>query len=211
MAGTKCMTDLKLASNKHKYAKPRDLDRLFIAINSGTSMALKAAKQAVGPGKAATARDDKKALSRVEFLGMLVHLAIMRFVMTGELTDVSKATHQLLGEIRDHVHPTMCIDPDDFRRSHCYTEAVTLALEHHEATLRAIFKCLSSGGRGGKGAQMLSLDEWENFVEALGFVGVDISDREVRFAFVWSRMVVVDTRTERGHLRETCLPFEGFM
>lgn len=48
-------------------------------------------------------------------------------------------------------------------------------------------------------------------MKALAFVGVDLSERDMRFSFVWSRMAVIDARTERGFLRECCLPFEGFL
>lgn len=77
------MNDLKLASKSTKYAKPRDLDRLFISINAMRTMWL---KQHVEQEKQDSARgtpqrramrtaimceferDERKALSRVEVL-----------------------------------------------------------------------------------------------------------------------------------------------
>ena len=204
------MKDLKLANNRYKFAKTRDLDRLFLAINTGTTMASRNAERSGVPIKQ-PGRDEKTAINRFEFLGLLTHLCIMRFVQSGELADVSMAMHKLLTEMRINAHPSMCLDPDVFRREHCYTEGVTLALEKHEASLRGIFVAAAYGYGGGAGSKLLSLEEWEGLTSGLGFVGIDISERDGRFAFVWSRMAVIDGRTERGFLRECCLPFEGFL
>ena len=219
---TKCMADLRLASNKFKHAKPRDLDRLFVTINTGTTNALKKAlaassalkgaeKKDLDRFKSAAQRDEAKALTRVEFYGMLVHLAIMRFVLNGELADVSQAVHKLILDLRLQCQPAMCVEADVFRRRHCYTEDVTRLLGSRETSLRNIFAGVASGGHIGASAKLLSLEEWEEFIKALGFVGPDISERDMRFAFVWSRMCVIDERTERGFLRACCLPFEGFL
>ena len=61
--------DLKLANNKYKYAKSRDLDRLFLTINTTTTLALKQSKNAAKGGEPIVVeRDEAKALSRVEFM-----------------------------------------------------------------------------------------------------------------------------------------------
>lgn len=54
---SKMMSDLKLGSNKYKHAKPRDLDRTFIAINASSVITLKA--------QAAEAKDKSKAVAQV--------------------------------------------------------------------------------------------------------------------------------------------------
>lgn len=99
--------------------------------------------------------DTGKGLSRVEFLGLLVHLAIQRFVRTAEIPSVAQAVRRLLGEMRSAVPPSMCVDADGFRSAHCYTEEVNKELLRHEASLRALFTVLSaSDGLVGNAAKM---------------------------------------------------------
>jgi hypothetical protein len=44
-----------------------------------------------------------------------------------------------------------------------------------------------------------------------GFLGVDVSERDVTLSFVMSRMAVIDARMTKGETKENHLPFEGFM
>lgn len=127
------------------------------------------------------------------------------------MCDVSAAVHRLLSEIRAACAPAMCIDADIFRRDHCYTEEVTTTLGSYESTLRILFSGASGSLITSRAGTLLSLFDWEDFLKALGFVGADLSERDVRYAFAWSRMLVVDGRTEKNFLRETCLPFESFV
>ena len=91
----------------------------------------------------------------------------MRFVTDGSVSDVSLALHKLLLDIKLHASPSVYVDPDAFRRTHCYSESVTRLLASHKASLRTIFEGVSAGdGGGGKGAKLLSLEEWE--VPSLG-------------------------------------------
>ena len=61
--------------------------------------------------------------------------------------------------------------------------------------------------------RLLSLEEWVNFIRALGFVGNNVSERDVVLSFVTARMCVADAQadSEQGKLRDSCLPFEGFL
>ena len=166
-----------------------------------------------GAMKARAEREDKrKALSRVEFTAALVYIAIYQYVQTGDIADVSEAVEKLLTkDLASRVDQRVNMDPNTFRRSTCYTREVTDVLEAHESSLRLLFAGVAGGGRTGNAASLMGLEEWTGFLNALEFIGIDCSERDARFAFVWSRMCVVDGRFHRGHQRESNLPFEGFL
>ena len=210
----KLVEDLELADQKSAFAKRRDLDTLFIALNA-TSTLGKAKGPSNAPSRAGVGKDERKRLSRVEFLGALVHVAILRYIISHVLTDVSEALHCLLEHVHKRVRPETCVDPDRFRAEHCYTKDVTTELARREPLLHMIFDGLSSlGGHSGPhggDASLMSFGEWEALIKGLGFVGIDLSERDVLLTFLWSRMAVINGRTERGALKESCLPFEGFI
>jgi len=210
----KLVEDLELADQKSAFAKRRDLDTLFIALNA-TSTLGKAKGPSNAPSRAGVGKDERKRLSRVEFLGALVHVAILRYIKSRVLTDVSEALHCLLEHVHKRVRPETCVDPDRFRAEHCYTKDVTAELARREPLLHMIFDRLSnlggiSGPHGGD-ASLMSFGEWEALIKGLDFVGVDLSERDVLLTFLWSRMAVINGRTERGALKESGLPFEGFI
>ena len=221
----------KLGDKRSKLCKKRDLERIFIAVDTVSERYWKDVRKSIlekekagklkdEQGKAITAsamfkrhneNDKAKSLSRVEFTGALVHVAIAKYILSSELTDVSEAMERLLTKDIQPV-PSVVLDPDQFRREYCYTEPVIEVLERHEVSLRNIFTGVAGGGgRVGLGASLISLDEWINFLEALECINVDLTQRDASFAFAWSRMAVINGRSERGNLRETSLPFEGFL
>lgn len=92
------------------------------------------------------------------------------------------------------------------------TRGVIAVLTNYEDSLRNIFTGVAGGGgRSGKGSSLISLDEWKKFLDGLGFIGIDLTMRDACFAFAWSRMDVINGRSDRGALKESCLPFEGFL
>ena len=48
-------------------------------------------------------------------------------------------------------------------------------------------------------------------LRALEMMQDDLTDRDATLCFVWSRMCVIDPRTRLGHMKESHLPFEGFL
>lgn len=207
--------DHKITSKTSKFCKKRDLDRLFIAIDSATGRYWRERIKRGGITIEAQHRlENKGVISRVEFLAALVHVAILKYCDNGEMNDVSEALHRLLAQhLAPRVDPRISADPSIFRHKWCYARETCDVLASFEPSLRSIFAGVagSLAGRSGAGAKLISLDEWIDFLRALDFIATDLSERDARFSFVWSRMCVIDSRTERGYMRDSCLPFEGFL
>ncbi len=131
-----------------------------------------------------------------------------RLASAAATTELGSSSSQLLKAPR----VTVFIEPNEFRRRHCYTEACTEALAAHKESLRNLFDALSASiGERGLEKKLLSLPEWLGFLRTCGLVGADLSDTDAVHCFLWSRMAVVDTSTFRGVTRANNLPFEGFL
>jgi hypothetical protein len=57
----------------------------------------------------------------------------------------------------------------------------------------------------------LAVGEWLGFLYESKLIGQDLSERDAMLCFAFSRMVVVDTRTEIGKRRDAMIQFQGFM
>lgn len=216
-AWTACLNDFKLVSKKSKFCKQRDADIIFVEVNAKSKRA--------DPSLSA-AGDNERTLSRLEFYSALLKLAIRKYVMTGEVTDVSEALERLImydihrKAISSGTSARIFIDANDFRRRHSYEEAVCNVLLKNEASLRNLFRAIRSmndspsavHGTGVADARdLMSLEEWLLFLRGADLVDRDLSERDATLCFAWSRMIVVDPRHGKGLQRDSALPFEGFM
>ena len=209
--------DFHLADAASKNCKRADLDRVFIAVDTKAAMTQQAqqASKTVKGKKSTTDinHDDlkKKVLHRVEFMVALVHIAVLRYIESGEMNDVSDALQRLLvDDIAPHFSQRILADPNVFRQRACYRRDVDQALMACEPSLRNVFLAIChTGGRGEKERHM-SMTEWTAFCHGTEVLGIDLSERDAMMCFAWSRMCVVDVESERGKMRETHLPFEGF-
>lgn len=107
-------------------------------------------------------------------------------------------------------------------------------LSRHEMSLRHLFESVcavvgdskatsvrigkADGGGGGASANskpnlrpknLLSFERFKELNRRLGLIDIDLSERDAALCFAWSRMVVVDSQSEKGRMRESSLPFEG--
>ena len=207
------ISDCKLASMKYKYCKKSDCDRIFIAVDSKS----RAAEKAKGVQSTGASDMGKKELSRFEFLTAVVHLAIARYNMSGQLPDVSDAVARLLAvDIKQQLDvDNLFAESNVFRNTFCYNEPVDIVLRRHETNLRLIF-----GGIAGSEGQAIGntlsvnlcdLGEWKTFLRGLGLIGPDLTDRDGTLCFCWARMAVIDGESKKGSLKERNLPFEGFL
>eukprot|EP00322_Chrysochromulina_rotalis_P013695 CAMPEP_0115838464 /NCGR_PEP_ID=MMETSP0287-20121206/5740_1 /TAXON_ID=412157 /ORGANISM="Chrysochromulina rotalis, Strain UIO044" /LENGTH=715 /DNA_ID=CAMNT_0003291987 /DNA_START=62 /DNA_END=2209 /DNA_ORIENTATION=+ len=208
--------DFRLCSKKSKFSQRKDLDLIFISVNASSKHHGTKAAQKMG--------DSELTLSRLEFYAALVRLAVRRYVLPGDITDVSEALEKLiLYDIHKRALSVglaagLFADSNEFRKMHAYTEPVCTALKLHEKSLRNLFAAIremgdGSGGGGAKGDDktLLSLNEWLAFTRGAQLIERDLSERDAMNCFAWSRMIVVDYQKGKGLRRDTCLTFEGFM
>lgn len=155
-------------------------------------------------------------LHRSEFLLAIIRIAINLYVRPKVIPDVSEAVQRLLEvDITARASPTIFASPTAHRRNHFYTEATCLELSRHESTLRALYLTLSCSDaeQGTAERKLINLEEWMSGMNALCLIGVDVTKRKARLAFIWSRMMVIDSGVAHrtGLRNETHLPFEGFL
>jgi len=165
-------------------------------------------------------KERRHALSRMEFVLAVVQLAIHRFVLPGELSNVSEAVDRLLGTvITSRANALFAAEPNAFRRGHAYSETITAALRRNEATLARCFGSIAQLGNQlcGKltakvsGQTVIWFAGWVPALKALEIIGDDLSERSAVLCFAYSRMAVADYMSAKGHAKEQALPFEGFL
>lgn len=151
-----------------------------------------------------------KALSIDEFFNCVVQLAVMRYVLSGHVISASEAIQRLFNcDIEPRCEPATFLDANDFRREHCYVEATDAVLRRHEPALRLIFAALAV--KRGPAKKLLTFEAWAKFMRRVDLVGNDLTERDVAFAFAWSRMVVAQPYCSSGALKSKHLPFESFL
>lgn len=163
-----------------------------------------------------------KRLNRVEFMVALVHIAANKFVRSGLLTDMSEAVSRLVEVHMQSRMPGPTAPADVFRRQVAYREDVSRTLAGHEKTLRSLFAAIADVGDGSRTDKLtyqlvsserslISVGEWLAFLRQAGLMGEDLTERDAKLAFIFSRMCTVEGHSVRGYVREVNLPFEGFM
>ncbi|KOO32951.1 flagellar associated protein [Chrysochromulina tobinii] len=71
----------------------------------------------------------------------------------------------------------------------------------------------SDGGEVGQKhmASLCSFSEWQMFVKLCKLIGPDLTERDAKLSFAWARMAVINGASEQGAVKESNLPFEGFL
>ena len=206
--------DCSLAVAGSIGCQPRNLDQMFVAINaSGKGTDLHAKEK----------NNDQHSLNRQEFLQLLVRVAQARYIMTGQVHDVSDAVRMVVEQdVLDNVVPECLHDLNTFREHYCYLEEVDHILRRHETSLRALYKEFARDldGMIGKGSTLMGFDEWMAFLQSVHVVdhgkgGASTqfcSHRHGTLAFVWSRMAVVGSEEDDAVVLKTQnLHFEDFL
>ena len=201
------VADAGLALNRSKHCDDSHLDQLFTSVNAAGAVAAAAAARATGIKVSGS-----RAFARSETLQMLVRVAIARYVLDGDETDVSQAVHTLVKHVCSRLVPQAKQTADDFRRQYCYVEAVHDVLFMHRRSLRALFEIYADFRNLKTSDQkIMCFDDWMLLLKHLHFFDEAFQQREGTLAFVFSRMRVIDEESERGKKKMTALSFEDFL
>ena len=177
---------------------------------------------ATGAPDAQQQQQEEQSLGRAGFFTALVRVAIHRYVIDGDVRNVAEALSRLLRlDILACVGEDKLQMPNDFRRRHAYTEAVCEELSRRKGWLKRCFE-YGASLEPVTSARVISLVQWVELIEQLDLLGPDVSEREAVLCFSWSRTCYaepqVSLRNAQGVrwnttavLKETCLPFEGFL
>ena len=132
---------------------------------------------------------------RHELLECFVRIAVAKYINgSKELDDVSEAVDRLLCVIFDDepgLPPEAKHDPDGFRTERLFLEQVDDVVKTHYRPLRLLYDKYSMLNPL-QGKARFGIEEWASFVGDVRLVSEDLTMRELRLAFWWSRMVVVD-------------------
>ncbi|KAH8088855.1 hypothetical protein JL720_6823 [Aureococcus anophagefferens] len=145
---------------------------------------------------AANEVNDDRALMRYEFMECLVRMAVARF--RHEINDVSECLDRLFDEvILPNIDPSAVLDPDIFRRDKFYFQAVDDAFKPHAKYLKLVYMKYSLLNPVA-GKAKFGLVEWDALIKDCKLISDDLTSREMRLAFWWSRMVVIDEVKQRA-------------
>jgi len=194
---------------KSAFCKPKDVDQLFVQVNAPS------ADQKDNP----LLKDDfnkLRTLNRQEWLQVLVRLAAMKYVMPGQVRDMSEALAMLLEQqVAPRLPSEALPDQDGFRRACCYREEVDAVLRKHEKTLRAIYEVYSFGdGHMGEACGSSKHMAYDDFMRMCGdFDAFDakLPQRDGALIFTWSRMRVANESTPKSRVKLLHLTFEDFL
>ena len=204
------LNDCELSVPHSLECEKGHLEQLFIAIDAGQDK-----KEEFNA---------KRALSRQEFLQMLVHISVRRWVRPRKqgtpplLTDVAEALRTLLVE---HLPPRLNAAAlqvsNEFRLAYLYLPETDATLAYHLHTLQSLFVVYAdmehahTGSGALASATLLSFDEWLLFCHHLELIDYDFTMREATLCFTWSKLRVANESDPKARRRMTNLRFEDFM
>jgi len=153
-------------------------------------------------------------LSRHEFLQAIVRIAVTRYVMTGEIPDVSDSIEQCCEDMLTWLPPEALQNSNHFRSRYCYTYQVSDVLAAHANSLKQLYATYASANANLSeiaSSRLLSLGEWTTLVKHFGLNQLGLRPVDVAYAFTWSRIRSVPDYSNRSQVRLRHLLFEDFM
>jgi hypothetical protein len=195
------LRDLSLVNNEAKGQRDSDLQLIFESANASAT-------------KEDTFNHSKE-LNRSEWVGCLVQLILARYV-TPQNMPIAEAVRRFFeSDLRLGAHPDCFQDSDVFRAGFCYLEEVDVVLRVYEPSLRHIYTSYAFGsgavGDAVLSTKLMDYDEYHQLVTQLEITDPFVTLREIRLAFLWSRMLVVDENSQKQRMRLLQLDFTDFL
>jgi len=145
--------DCELSDSKSKFCQKAHLDQVFLMVNTPET-AKRVGKAQVdlalvggelgSLNTGAAVDDDKLALNRCEWLQCLVRIAILKYVLSKQISEVSRAVeHMFTSKVEALLGSSSSFDANDFRLANCYSEATDAVLLEHFESLKALFETYS--------------------------------------------------------------------
>jgi len=205
------VSDCDLAVPSSTDCEKRHLEQLFIAIDQGQ--------------REKEEYNNKRSLSRQEFMQMLVHIAVVRYMIPSKKgyppihTDVSRALAALLQEhLPRHLDPAALQLSNEFRVAYLYLPETDETLCRHGETLRNLFAVYADAGlpgaAGGKelnSATLLCFEEWLLLCGHLELLDYDFTMREATLCFMWSKMRIANESEAKERRKLHNMRFEDFL
>jgi hypothetical protein len=169
----------------------KDLDTMFLSTNVEED----------GDSAEGDANDDR-ALMRFEWLEIIIRIAFAKYLDTEEdeynCDDPSDAV-QLLCEknILPKLKPCACHNKDDFRKTRMYNEAVDKEIKPRLKILKVLYE-KSIKPKNGTSEQLMSLREWERFMDTYKLFDLGLTKRNSRLCYGWSKMRATDELAKRS-------------
>jgi hypothetical protein len=182
----KFVEHLELTERNSQHRSKEHFAQLFLVVNTSSSAGLATAEpKCVNPNAM---------LNRREWMEMLVRVCVMRYVQTGEMSDVSDALEELFRSLELHLPPECMHNTNAFRARYLYIKSTSLVLRRHAPSLRALYVKYAEGNEGASAnvldtRSLLSLAEWLALLEHLGlFANEQLTQCDARLIFLWSRI-----------------------
>lgn len=216
--------DCGLVEQDSEYCAPEKFDHLFVLVNSKAIVGGRKGKDLILTAKAygkygqavkeAVHHADTRSLCRSEWLNILVRIAVMKYISTGRIADLSHALHALLKEDIEakltRSHSWIGIDPQFFRANTCYTEAVDAVLCEHRESLRNIFNIYAATDPHNGLETVMSLHEFKRMLNELSIFDMKCSLRDATVVFMSSKLHVIDENSKATPAKLENLGLEDF-
>ncbi|KAK3254449.1 hypothetical protein CYMTET_36334, partial [Cymbomonas tetramitiformis] len=170
--------DARIPVEGSRHCRQSDLDTMFISTNYEEEK-----------GTIESETNDDRSLMRFEFVEIVVRMALAKYVKNAEVPELHLAVERLCEETSASMPSEALLDTNEFRRTRLYVEA----MHHTVSTNFELLEALYIYYKARSGSKQLRQEDFFQMVTALQLVGSELlSKREVKLAFVWSQLPVVD-------------------